>query len=149
MQKILDDAGYYIKEGQLYSSEDEPIIINFLLAQKGFERILAPFRNNLKRLGIVLNYRTVDLSLYQQRLDDYDFDMTVVSYPQSQSPGSELMSMFSSYSADKKGAFNFPAIIDKDVDKLIERIIYSRNRDKMIIATKLLDRFYESVLYGS
>ena len=146
-KRILDDADYYIKDGQLFSSEDQPIIINFLLAQKGFERILAPFRNNLKRLGIVLNYRTVDLSLYQQRLDDYDFDMTVVSYPQSQSPGSELLSMFSSTSADKNGAFNFPAIIDKDVDKLIQRIIYSRNREKMIVAAKLLDRILWNQYY--
>ena len=50
--------------------------------------------------------------------------MTVVSYPQSQSPGSELMSMFSSDSANKNGAFNFPGIQDQDVDKLIEKIIY-------------------------
>ena len=49
-----------------------------------------------------MNYRTVDLSLYQQRLDNYEFDMTVVSYPQSQSPGSELMSMFSSVSVNRE-----------------------------------------------
>ena len=89
-KKILDKAGYYIKDNQLYSPNNEAIIINFLLAQKGFERILAPFKGNLQRLGIKMNYRTVDLSLYQQRLDNYEFDMTVVSYPQSQSPGSEL-----------------------------------------------------------
>ena len=139
-KKLLDDAGYYIIDNQLYSKDKEPIVINFLLAQKGFERILAPFRNNLQRLGIKLNYRTVDLSLYQQRLDSYDFDMTVVSYPQSQSPGSELMSMFSSESADKNGAFNFPGIRDKDVDKLLEEIIYTKSRQEMIIAAKLMDR---------
>ena len=66
--------------------------------------------------------------------------MTVVSYPQSQSPGSELMSMFSSKSVNKEGAFNFPGIIDKDVDKLINNIIYAKNRNEMITATKLLDR---------
>ena len=139
-KRLLDESGYFIKDGQLYSSNNVPININFLLAQKGFERILAPFKNNLKRLGINLNYRTVDLSLYQQRLDNYDFDMTVVSYPQSQSPGSELMSMFSSESVDKVGAFNFPGISDSDVDKLIREIIYSTNRKNMIVSSHLLDR---------
>ena len=146
-KKILDNSGYYIKNNQLYSKNNKPIIINFLLAQKGFERILAPFRNNLQRLGIKLNYRTVDLSLYQQRLDNYDFDMTVVSYPQSQSPGSELMSMFSSNSANKNGAFNFPGIQDPDVDKLIEKIIYTKNRRDMIVAAKLMDRLLWNQFY--
>ncbi len=139
-KKILDKAGYYIKDNQLYSSNNEPIIINFLLAQKGFERILAPFKGNLQRLGIKMNYRTVDLSLYQQRLDNYEFDMTVVSYHQSQSPGSELMSMFSSKSVNKEGAFNFPGINDPDVDNLINNIIYAKSRSEMITAIKLLDR---------
>ena len=138
-KKILDKAGYYIKDNQLFSPNNEAIIINFLLAQKGFERILAPFKGNLQRLGIKMNYRTVDLSLYQQRLDNFEFDMTVVSYPQSQSPGSELMSMFSSVSVNR-GAFNFPGINDQDVDNLIDNIIYAKSRSKMITAAKLLDR---------
>ncbi len=146
-KNILDDAGYYIKNNQLFSKEHEPVVINFLLAQKGFERILAPFRNNLLRLGIKLNYRTVDLSLYQQRLDNYDFDMTVVSYPQSQSPGSELMSMFSSDSSNRNGAFNFPGINDKDIDKLLEKIIYSTSRKQMLIAANLLDRLLWNEYY--
>jgi microcin C transport system substrate-binding protein len=146
-KKILDKSGYYIKENQLYSPRNELVSINFLLAQKGFERILAPFRNNLKRLGIVLNYRTVDLSLYQQRLDNYDFDMTVVSYPQSQSPGSELLSMFSSISYDKNGAFNFPGIKDNDVDKIIDKLIYSSNRKELITAAHLLDRLLWNQYY--
>ncbi len=62
------------------------------------------------------------MSLYQQRLDNFEFDMTVVSYPQSQSPGSELMSMFSSESLIKNGAFNFPGIRDQDIDKLIMKL---------------------------
>ena len=83
-----------------------------------------------------MNYRTVDLSLYQQRLDNFEFDMTVVSYPQSQSPGSELMSMFSSVSVNREGAFNFPGINDQDVDNLIDNIIYAKSRSKMITAAK-------------
>ena len=146
-KKILDKSGYSIRNGQLFSPSNKPVIINFLLAQKGFERILAPFRNNLKRLGIDLNYRTVDLSLYQQRLDNFEFDMTVVSYPQSQSPGSELMSMFSSESFDKNGAFNFPGIRDKDIDKLINEIIYSKNRKNLITSAHLLDRLLWNQYY--
>ena len=73
--------------------------------------------------------------------------MTVVSYPQSQSPGSELMSMFSSESFDKNGAFNFPGIRDKDIDKLINEIIYSKNRKNLITSAHLLDRLLWNQYY--
>ena len=83
---------------------------------------------NLKKLGITLNYRTIDTSLYQRRVDSFDFDMMVMSYPQSQSPGSELYAMFHSESADRRGSFNVGGIKDKDVDNLIDEIIYSKKR---------------------
>ena len=50
------------------------------------------------------------------------------------------MSMFSSKSVNREGAFNFPGINDPDVDNLINNIIYAKSRSKMITATKLLDR---------
>ena len=55
--------------------------------------------------------------------------------------------MFSSDSANKNGAFNFPGIKDNDVDKLIEEIIYTKNRNNMITATKLMDRLLWNQYY--
>ena len=57
------------------------------------------------------------------------------------------MSMFSSDSANKNGAFNFPGIQDQDVDKLIEKIIYTKNRREMITAAKLMDRLLWNQFY--
>jgi len=139
-KKIFDKLGWTVRDNTLYNLKNEPVEFNFLLAQKGFERILAPFAHNLKKLGIKLKYRTIDLSLYQRKVDSFDYDMMVMSYPQSQSPGNELIAMFHSSSYDKKGSYNLAGISDPNVDKLIEKIIYSNNRNEMIIASKLLDR---------
>ena len=139
-KKILDDLGWVVKDNILYDLDNRPVEFNFLLAQKGFERILAPFAHNLKKLGIKLNYRTIDLSLYQRKVDSFDYDMMVMGYPQSQSPGNELIAMFHSSSSDKKGSYNLAGISDPNVDKLIEEIIYSNTREQMLIASKLLDR---------
>ena len=139
-KKIFDSLGWAVRDNTLYDTDNQPVEFNFLLAQKGFERILAPFAHNLKKLGIKLKYRTIDLSLYQRKVDSFDYDMMVMSYPQSQSPGNELIAMFHSSSSDKKGSYNLAGISDPNVDKLIEKIIYSNNRDKMIVASKLLDR---------
>ena len=98
-------------------------------------------------MGITLNYRTIDLSLYQRRVDSYDFDMMVMSYPQSQSPGNELFSMFHSSVSNKKGSYNLSGINNEYVDKLISKIVYSSSRDDMIISAKLLDRILWNNFY--
>ena len=146
-KKIFDKIGWKVKNNILYDDNNRKVEFNFLLAQKGFERILAPFAVNLKKLGIKLNYRTIDLSLYQRRVDSFDFDMMVMSYPQSQSPGNELISMFHSSSADKKGAYNIGGINDNDIDKILDYIIYTENRKDMIIAAHLLDRILWNEYY--
>ena len=139
-KKIFDKLGFNVVNNKLFSPQGKKVEFSFLLAQKGFERILAPFAMNLKKLGITLNYRTIDTSLYQRRVDSFDFDMMVMSYPQSQSPGSELYAMFHSSSSERRGSFNVGGINDKDVDKLIDEIIYSKKRDDLIVASHLLDR---------
>ena len=146
-KRIFDNLGYKVINNKLYSPQGKKVEFNFLLAQKGFERILAPFAMNLKKLGITLNYRTIDTSLYQRRVDSFDFDMMVMSYPQSQSPGSELYAMFHSSSAERRGSFNVGGINDKDVDKLIDEIIYSKKRENLITASHLLDRILWNDFY--
>ena len=146
-KKIFDKLGFKVVNNKLFSPQGKKVEFSFLLAQKGFERILAPFAMNLKKLGITLNYRTIDTSLYQRRVDSFDFDMMVMSYPQSQSPGSELYAMFHSSSSERRGSFNVGGINDKDVDKLIDEIIYSKKRDDLIIASHLLDRILWNDFY--
>ena len=146
-KKIFDKLGYKVVNNKLFSPQGKKVEFSFLLAQKGFERILAPFAMNLKKLGITLNYRTIDTSLYQRRVDSFDFDMMVMSYPQSQSPGSELYAMFHSSSSERRGSFNVGGINDKDVDKLIDEIIYSKKRDDLIVASHLLDRILWNDFY--
>ena len=53
-KKIFDYLGWKVKDNILHDDEDNKVVFDFLLAQKGFERILAPFAVNLKKLGIVL-----------------------------------------------------------------------------------------------
>ena len=139
-KRLLKQAGWSVDSGKLKNAEGKVFSFEVLLIQKGFERIIAPFAKNLRRLGIDVNYRTVDASLYQRRVDSFDFDMVVSSFPASQSPGNELFSMFHSTAADKKGSRNLPGIKDPVVDALIEKIVSSDKREDLVIATRALDR---------
>lgn len=137
---LLAEAGWTVQDGLLKNTQGEAFEIDVLLVQKGFDRIFAPYAANLKKLGIDMSYRTVDDSLYKRRLDSFEFDMVVASFPQSVSPGNELMNMFHSQSADMQGSRNFPGISDPVVDALIEKIINVETRQDLVVAAHALDR---------
>ena len=137
---LLKEAGWSIKDGVLQNKDGLQFEFDVLLAQKGFERILAPFAYNLRKLGITLHYRTVDVSLYIRRSRTFDFDLMVASYPQSQSPGNELFNLWHSSSANEEGSRNLMGINNKVVDKLIDHVVFAENRKDLVIAARALDR---------
>ena len=139
-KKLLSEAGWNIKNGVLTNDEGQVLSFEFMLIQKGFERILAPYERNLKKLGVDISYRTVDASLYERRVRNYEFDMVVSSFPESASPGNELRNMFHSDSAVQKGSRNLAGVNNPVVDALVEAIISAETRQKLIIACRALDR---------
>jgi microcin C transport system substrate-binding protein len=139
-RKLLQEAGWKLQEGLLLNEQGEALRFEVILTQKGFERILAPFARNLKKLGIEVDYRTIDVALYKQRTDTFDFDVVVASFPQSQSPGNEQMTMFHSSSASKQGTRNLMGIQNPVVDALLEKVVYAKNRAQLVTAVHALDR---------
>ncbi len=137
---ILKDAGWQVKQGKLVDENGRAFEFNVLLRQKGMDRILAPFARNLAKLGIHMTYRTVDRSLYIRRLRSFDYDMVVGSFPASMSPGNELINMFHSQSADKKGSRNLMGVKHPVIDALVEKIILAEDRQQLVIACRALDR---------
>jgi len=139
-KKLLTEAGWILKDGVL-QKQGLKLEFEALLVQKGFDRILAPFARNLEKLGIKLSYRTIDTALYQRRLESFDFDMTVIIFAQSQSPGNELINYWHSSSADKAGSNNFMGLKDPVVDALIKKVIDSAyDREALVSAVHALDR---------
>ena len=74
------------------------------------------------------------------RIKNFDFDMVVSTFPQSQSPGNEQRDYWTIESADRKGARNLAGIKNPVVDALIEIIIYSDTQEKLTTACRALDR---------
>lgn len=139
-RNLLAEAGWVIKDNVLKNSKGELFKLDILLVQNGFDRIIAPYAHNLKKLGIETTYRKVDSSLYKRRMDTFEFDMVVSSFSSSVSPGNELMNMFYSDSAKMKGSKNLPGITNPVVDALVLQIIQAKDREEVIIASRALDR---------
>ncbi|MBF0308182.1 MAG: ABC transporter substrate-binding protein [Magnetococcales bacterium] len=140
-RELLTAAGWKMgPDNLLVDGQGNPFVIEMMLSSQAFERVVAPFAENLKRLGIRLEYRTVDPSLYQRNMDRFAFDMTVAVFPQSQSPGNEQRSMWHSESAAVEGSRNLIGIQHPAVDALVERIIYAESREELVQACRALDR---------
>ncbi len=137
---LLQEAGWSYRDGAMRNAAGEPLTFQVMLVQKEFERVFAPFARNLAKLGIEVSYRTVDRSLFQRRLDTFDFDMIVDSFAASQSPGNELYMSFHSKSAQQEGSQNTAGISDPVVDAMIDKVVFAPNRKALVTAARALDR---------
>lgn len=138
---LLREAGYVVENGVLVDAKTKkPFTFEFLLSQQSMERIVLPFVQNLKKLGITPTIRVVDQAQYYNRMRDYDYDMIVIPLPQSFSPGNEQRYYWTSTAADTPGAYNFAGIKDPVVDELVEKIIQAKDRKTLVTLTHVLDR---------
>ena len=75
--RLLQQAGFVIKDGKRVTPQGEPISVEFLLEEPSLQPHHMPFIKNLRTLGIEANLRIVDPVQYRKRVDDFDFDLTV------------------------------------------------------------------------
>jgi len=139
--QLLKDAGWILKNGKLQNNNNKEFFkFEILLYSPAFERIVFPFKDNLEKLGIEVDIRTVDSAQYQKRIETFDFDMVVQTFSQSLSPGNEQRNFWGSDAADTNGSRNIIGIKNYAIDSLIEKLINAKNRQELITITNALDR---------
>ena len=141
--KLLGDAGWKIDEKtkKLTHGESGRVMeLEILLVQPEFERVVLPFTKNLERLGVSAAVRTIDTAQYRRRLDDFDFDIIVGSWPESLSPGNEQRNYWGSEFAGRQGSQNLIGIKSPVVDALIEGLIAAPDRASLVNRVHALDR---------
>lgn len=138
--KLLRDAGWTIENSLRTNGKGETLSVEVLLVQPAFERLVLAYKAELAKLGILVTVRVVDSAQYRRRVQSFDFDMIVHSFPQSHSPGNEQREFWGSAAADQEGAYNLMGIKNPAIDAIIERIIYAKDRSSLVAATRALDR---------
>lgn len=138
--KLLDEAGWTVQDGRRKNGDGEVLSIEFLIYAPTFERIIAPYVQNLDRLGIDASIRRVDPSQFEQRVKSFDFDVVTQRYVISNTPGAEIRNYWGSEAANLPGSRNLAGIADPAVDKLIEAVLAARTREELEIAARCLDR---------
>ncbi len=145
--KLLDEAGWSLKQGKRVNADGEALEIEFLDDSGSFARITNPYIQNLKRLGITANLRQVDRPQYQRRVKEFDYDIITSRLTFSMTPGPEILNNFSSVAADESGSFNLSGIKDKAVDALLEKALDADNRDDLYTALRAVDRILRTGHY--
>lgn len=138
---LLAEAGWVQKDGRLVSAKTgEPFRIELLLNGGALQRVAVRWRESLAKLGIELAIRPVDGSQYINRTRAHDYDMIYGGWPQSLSPGNEQVSFFGTESADRDGSQNWVGIKNPAVDAIIKRVLFAKDRDELVAASRALDR---------
>ena len=142
--KLLNEAGYDFVDGKMTNlSTGEPLEFEVLSNSangSSFTRVMLPFINNLKKIGIKAVFRNLEVNIFKNRLDNFDFDMAIVSYGVSRMPGNEQREMWGSSSAEAKGSYNVIGIKNPVVDALIEGLIQAQHKDDYEAYVRALDR---------
>jgi microcin C transport system substrate-binding protein len=137
---LLEQAGWKVQDQKLVDANGQQFSFEILLAQPSFERVALPYVQWLARLGIAARVRTVDPAQYERLVDTYDYDMIVVGFDETESPGNEQTGYWTCPSVKPEGGWNLMGVCDPVVDELVLQIVTAPDRQHLIVATRALDR---------
>jgi microcin C transport system substrate-binding protein len=138
--RLFKEAGWENKGGKLVNTKGDPFQFEIFYLQSGLDRIILPFAKNLERFGVAVNVRIVDSAQYENRLNNFDFDMMIGGTGQSLSPGSEQRALWGSEAASTPGSANLGGVRDPVIDELVELVIGAKDRKELVVRTRALDR---------
>lgn len=141
---LLKEAGYDFVNGKMTDKvTGKPLEIEILSNSANgatFTKVMLPFIENLRKIGIKAVFRNLEVNIFKNRLDNFDFDMAIISYRVSQLPGNEQRDYWGSESADIKGSNNIVGIKNEVVDELIKGLVSAQEKDDYVAYVRALDR---------
>lgn len=137
---LLEAAGWVPgNDGLLRNENGQTLDIEFLNSSPLFDRIINPYVENLRAIGVNARLNRVDNAQFSQRQRDADFDMITDHFPMGYEPGSSLRQYFGSLGADES-LFNSPGLADPAIDELIEIVVDAETQEELNVAVSALDR---------
>ena len=136
---LMEAAGWATgDDGLLRNDAGQTFDVEFLETRQSFDRIINPFIENLKRLGLNITYNRVDPSQYQARRQAKDYDMIFGSYLNGLQEGTGFSQRFSC--EDKDDVFNPAAYCSEAIDELGRLIPDAETYDEMAAMVMAADR---------
>jgi len=137
---LLDAAGWDVgDDGIRRNAAGETLKVEFLERSPAFDRIINPYVENLKRLGVDAMLNRVDSAQFVDRRYSFDFDMITDNLAFGYEPGGNLDQMFGSRDM-KESVFNTIGMADPAVDALILAVRNAQTKPDLVASVKALDR---------
>lgn len=140
-RKLMTDAGWTVSGGRFQNDKGEPFVVEYLVDDEGFVRILQPWVDNMRAIGFDASLRVVESAQHQERQANFDFDLISMALLFSPTPTREGMDgIFHSKSAELPGSRNLSGVKDPAIDALVEQIDRVTSRAQLTAVLKALDR---------
>jgi microcin C transport system substrate-binding protein len=137
---LLAEAGWKLDGNRLVDDAGTQLTVEFLIDAVVFERVTAPYVENLRRIGISASIRQVDPVQAQARQTDFDFDIVMFATSSTATPIDSQRQAFSSEAADTPGSYNYSGIKNPAVDALIDNLPQVTSRHQLIAVLRSIDR---------
>ena len=144
---MLDEAGWPVgDDGMRRNAAAETLKVEILNDSQAFDRVINPYIENLRALGVDAVHTRIDNAQMTERERSFNFDMVVGNFRTALTPGSELEQYFGSESA-KFSIFNLAGFSSEAVDSLIDSVTAAEDRTTLDDATRALDRVLRAEVF--
>jgi microcin C transport system substrate-binding protein len=143
---LLDEAGWIVGADGLRRNEaGETLEIEFLDDDPTFDRVINPYVENLRALGVDARLNRVDPAQFSNRTRAFDFDIINHQIPTGFEPSAGLKQYLGSQGAND--VFNMPGVSDPVVDALIEQVLAAETREELDVVVMALDRVLRAMRF--
>ncbi len=147
---LLDEAGWTVgDDGMRRNAKGETLKVEFLEDSPNFERVISPYVENLRALGVDASLNLIDPAQMSQRTDppNFDFDLIAASAVNGgYEPGGELKQAYSTAttnnSSRNRAGVSLPAL-----DTLTDIVESAKTREELDVAVQAIDRVLRSVRF--
>ncbi|MEL7178319.1 MAG: extracellular solute-binding protein [Pseudomonadota bacterium] len=136
---LMEEAGWTTSDdGLLRDADGNSLDVEFLETRQSFDRIINPYIENLKRLGVNVTYNRVDPSQYQARRQAKDYDMIFGGYSNGLQEGTGFLQRYGCERRDD--VFNPAGYCSEAIDALGALIPKADDYEEMSALVRAADR---------
>ncbi|MEL6913841.1 MAG: extracellular solute-binding protein [Pseudomonadota bacterium] len=147
-QALLDAAGWMVNPSTgLREKDGEVLEMVFLESSPSFDRIINPYVENLRNIGIDAKLERVDPAQEQERMRVYDYDISTMGWSLGYEPSTGLRQWFAGALKDESSR-NLAGVDDPAVDRIIERVVAAETSEELQTAVRALDRVLRSIRFN-
>lgn len=141
--KLMEEAGYVTGDDGQLRKDGKTLDVEFLEQSPAFDRLVQPFVENMKRLGINATYNRIDPAQFTNRERDFDWDMIYDFYRNGLEEGQGLAQRYGSEDA-QYSLFNPAGYSSEAVDQLIAKVLEGSTFEEMQAGVRAIDRIMRS-----